>query len=62
MFATSDEKVNVEYFISERTHKPNALRFSVEVWCLYHVYDCSWPDAMQCNQCETFNLSNCHNI
>ena len=37
---TSDRKVEVEHFISERTHKLIALRFWVRVWCLSHLYGC----------------------
>ena len=38
---TSDRKVEVEHFISERIHKPIALRFWVRVWCLSHLCGCS---------------------
>jgi len=42
---TSDRKVEVEHFISERTHKPIALRFWVRVWRLSHLCGCSGLDV-----------------
>jgi thiol-disulfide isomerase/thioredoxin len=30
---TLDRIVDVEHFISERTHEPNVLRFWVKMWC-----------------------------
>jgi hypothetical protein len=35
------EKVEIEYFINEKIHKHNVLRFWVKIWCLTHVYSCS---------------------
>ena len=29
--------VEVEHFISEKTHKPNTLTFWVKVWCPTHL-------------------------
>jgi hypothetical protein len=38
-------KVKVEYFISKRTHKLNASRFWVKIWCQTHLYCCFEPIA-----------------
>jgi hypothetical protein len=38
---TLDRIVNVEHFISERTHEPNVLRFWVKMWCSTHLCSCS---------------------
>jgi hypothetical protein len=32
------KNVKIEHFISEMTHKSNALRFWLKVWCLTHLY------------------------
>ncbi|GAU41469.1 hypothetical protein TSUD_237190 [Trifolium subterraneum] len=43
---TSGETMNVERFISEMTHKPNALRFWVKVWCPTHLGSCPRLNVM----------------
>lgn len=37
---TLDGKVTVEYYISDRTHKPNALRFWDEIWDVVSKFTC----------------------
>ncbi|MCI34605.1 hypothetical protein A2U01_0055825, partial [Trifolium medium] len=37
--------MEVEHFISMRTHKSNALRFWVKMWCPTHLYSCSEPNV-----------------
>lgn len=46
MRPTSDGKVNIEHFISENTHKSNALRFLMNIWCLSHFMCFSWPNMV----------------
>lgn len=38
MSLTSARKVNVKHFISDKTHKPNALRFLVNMWCVSRLF------------------------
>jgi len=35
------KRVDVEYFISNMTHKPIVIRFWVKVWCPTHLHGCS---------------------
>lgn len=41
MSPTSDGKVNVEHFISEKTRKLDVVRFWVNMWYLSHLCGCS---------------------
>jgi hypothetical protein len=39
------KKVEVEHFISRKTHKLNTLRFWVRVWCPTLLWSCSWTQC-----------------
>jgi len=57
---TSDEKMNVEHFISEMTHKPKVLKFWIIVFCLSHLYDiCDVPSYALMTQ-QLVSLTSIH--